>query len=355
MSTATEIFPFSRMTFYQAMFWLKQGYKVRRAIWRLCPALPFQIAGPSDVNYRWFYAVPEKGVPGVYVFDNADAQRAIITNLLLGAEDMMALDWTCDAIDPGVDSYDPGTTNPNGGKTGVTIITDDGSSDGGGTDAGGTSGDGGGGAGGMGSGIGGSKDSGFSGTGGGGGSGGGGGNTIKRKTPAVFNPTVFFDAWSLAGPPWQYAISGSGSSAAIIQTTPATEAFGGSIYVSSAPGDLFFLTITHGSPTGFQVAYHGTIGSGQSKDFTFNITALPAETLWPYTDEPAPPFYRVDGNTVIPGSGPFAVTATAYIPNRPGTTITRSVNVSMRGHAGQCDYANGQIYSRTNMACGSQA
>jgi len=352
MSTATEIFPFSRMTFYQAMFWLKQGYKVRRAIWRLCPALPFQVAGPSDVDYRWFYAVPEKEVPGVYVFDNADAQRAIITNVLLTAEDMMALDWTCDAIDPGVDSYDPGTTNPNGGKAGVTIVTDDdGATDGGGG-AGSGAGGAGGGAGSMGSGSGGSKDAGFSGIGGGGGSGGGGGGKTKKKTPPAFNPTVFFDAWSLAGPPWEYGISGSGSSAAIQQTTPATEAFGGNIYVSSAPGDLFFLTITHGSPTGSQIVYHGTIGSGQSKDFTFNITALPRETQWPYTDEVADPFYRVDGYTTIPGSGAFAVTAVLYIPNRPGTTITRSVNVHMRGHGQQCP---GGIYSRTSMVCGTQA
>ena len=145
------------------------------------------------------------------------------------------------------------------------------------------------------------------------------------------------------------------STAAIIQTTPATEAFVGNIYVSSAPGDLFFLTITHGSPSGFQVVYHGTIGSGQSKDFGFNITALPAETKWAYTDEGSEPFYRIDGYTTIPGSGPFAVTAVLYIPNRPGTTITRSVNVAMRGHAGQCSYSSGQIYSRTNMACGQQA
>jgi len=353
---STMIFPYSRMDFGQAMYWMAQGYKLRRAIWRLTSALPFQVAAAGDADLRWFYSAPENEKPGVYLYSDSDFSGKIITNVLLTAADMAALDWTCDAVDPGVDSYAPTTTNPNSGKEGVIIEDGSGSSgsstsgSGSGGGGSGASGSGGGGGGNIGSPAGGTSGGGFSGVGGGGGGGGSGGKP-KKKNPPTFNPTIFFNAWSLAGPPAQYPISGSGSSAVIITNTPQTENFAGNLYLSSAPGDLFFVTIT----CGVQVIYHGTCGSGQSKDFTFSITALPAETWWPYTDEASDPFYRVDGYTVIPGSGAFAVTLTAYIPNRPGTTITRSVNVSMRGHAGQCDYANGQIYSRTTMACGQQA
>ncbi len=357
---STTIFPYSRMDFGQAMYWMAQGYKLRRAIWRLTSALPFQVAAAGDTDLRWFYSAPENEKPGVYLYNDSNFSGKIITNVLLTAADMASLDWTCDAVDSGVDSYAPTTTNPNSGKAGVVI--DDGSgtsgTDGSGTSGGSSdgSGSGDGGSGGSGSGgdgssvgspAGGTSGGGFSGVGGGGG-GGGGGGAIKKKTPPTFNPSIFFNAWSLAGPPAEYPISGSGSSAAIITTSPQTENFAGNIYLSSNPGDLFFVTIT----CGIQIVYHGTLGSGQSKDFTFSITALPAETLWPYTDEGGDPFYRIDGYTVIPGSGVYAVTATAYIPNRPGTTITRSVNVSLRGHAQQCP---GGIYSRTGMFCGSQA
>jgi hypothetical protein len=96
---------------------------------------------------------------------------------------------------------------------------------------------------------------------------------------------------------------------------PITDQFSGNITLAEDPGgrgNPWFVTVKHGTPSGFNICFHGLLTPGSSAGFSFSITAMPGQSFGVQATAHLP---QEDMNT---GAGGSAVMRPNCAPPPPG-------------------------------------
>lgn len=275
--------PPERMDLFEALVWCDQGYAIRRAIWN--GGVTLQTPAPTAAQIA--AAHPLAWVTyarGLYTYREIAAEGRVTRVGVVKAEDVIladyqAIDWT--AIAPTTDNNDlinppkPSSATTGGGTGSGSSGGSSGSSGGSGSGSSSGSGDGSGGGGSGGSD--GSSGGGGSGDSGGAGSGAGGQGGRKPKSTRT-PPDLTVDLTRSSGD----ACVPLGPNDAPMGDD-ITDSFTGIVKLGADPqgraGELWFLTVTHGTPKGTTTDYHGTVAAGDATSVAFSITAKPGQTF----------------------------------------------------------------------------
>lgn len=260
------------MSLFDAMVWARRGYSIRRAPWVEDVETP--VAGSTNKRATAWVT----HLDGVWYYRLTDGTTArIVEGPDVDLADHQATDWTVrtgEWMQPPLPPEPPLVPPGGGGLPPLPPLPVE-------VPAGAGGGGGSGGGSGSGSGTGGGGDGSGAAGGGGGGTGAGGSAGSGRSgrgakpdrdppsvTLAVLNTSAEF-CYADLGPEFGDANDNN----------PHTDSFSYEVDVgadaSARPGEVWFLNIGHGSPTGWKSLLNGTIAPGGNQAGTFNITALP--------------------------------------------------------------------------------
>lgn len=251
-----------RMGLFEALRYCRAGHAVRRAIWH--GGITANTPEPTDTQVAEAHPLAWiRHEFGLFHYRSSEVAEHVVQNLDVTAADMRARDWT--TLAPFADNDD--AQNPNAELSGNANGSAAGSGSTDSNESSSTTG-GNGGQGGGGSGGGSNGGSGGSGSG----SGAAGGGRPKRPPkPSRVAPGVSVEVTRTSG---DACVTGDGliTDSFSVNVTLGPDPF-------ARPGELWFMTLKHGSPLGFKIAWHGTLAAGDAAGAAFSITASPGQSF----------------------------------------------------------------------------